>query len=1143
MEKYQEWGFLSPKIRRIMKLTLLFTLLCILHISANTYAQTTQVSVDVQNGTFYDVVKQIEKQSEYLFFYNSKDIPNDLPVSLQETKSNITEILDHLVKEYNLSYKINDRHIFLTRNTAVQQQGKRITGTVKDPNGEPIIGANVSIKGTAVGTITDINGSFSIEATPGVTLLISYIGYMSKEISVDNKSLYDIQMTEDTQNLDEVIVVGYGTQKKANLTGAVSQVSGDVLNSRPISNLGEGLQGIIPNLNVTTGSGLPGQGATYNVRGCTSITEGAGPLVLIDGVQMDPNLISPQDVESVTVLKDAASAAIYGARGGYGVILITTKNGNKNDKTTISVSANWGVYQPTTVPRTPNSLDWVNYINQVAANAGQQPVYNDTYISYVKAYYNDPVNNSSVFYDPAANDPKHLNDPSAWSYCGNTDWYGETINSVALDQRYNISMQGGTEKTRYYVSQSFNNKGGLMKFYDDNYQRWNTNVKVSSQITKWLELTGKVMYNYSDQDLPTPGIWGGWGNLFMDYLSPLMPLKHPDGNFSGQGTDTNPAAIQSMGGYGRTKINDAWLTGAVKITPLSGLTINADYTFNYYSQDDDVFVREYYEYRRLPDTEALYPWTTPNSSKSTQSNDYYSAFNVYAQYDKSISKNNFSVMVGYNNESKSNRGFGVERQKLISNDIPFIKLASGDTYTRNEVSTEWGIEGFFARINYDYDGKYYLSFNGRYDGTSKFPIGHRYAFFPSVSAAWRISSEKFMEPTKSILDDLKLRLSYGSLGNQGGVDNFTYYPGMGVDTNYGYLLNGSLISKVSAPGLVSDNYTWETINQFDAGVDFSLLNSRLSGSFDWYQRMTLDMLAPSQPYPATLGTSAPKVNSADMRTRGWDLSLNWQDRTASGFSYRIGFILSDYQGEITRYYNPTGSIDDKTWYEGKKIGDKWGYTTVGLFQSPEDVAGWVDQSKLYGGQWMPGDIKLKDLDGDNQITYGKKTLSDHGDLSVIGNTEPRYSYGIKLGGDFKGFDLDLFFQGVGRKDFFPGGMGFWGCSAYYQMPTDWTVANSWTPENTDALLPRPSMGNSYNQQTQTGYKFNAGYLRLKNLTLGYTLPKELTQKVYIGRARVYFSGQNLFCITSLPYIYDPETLNYHVYPVQRTFSVGLDINF
>ena len=316
MEKYQEWGFLSPKIRRIMKLTLLFTLLCILHISANTYAQTTQVSVDVQNGTFYDVVKQIEKQSEYLFFYNSKDIPNDLPVSLQETKSNITVILDHLVKEYNLSYKINDRHIFLTRNTAVQQQGKRITGTVKDPNGEPIIGANVSIKGTAVGTITDINGSFSIEATPGVTLLISYIGYMSKEISVDNKSLYDIQMTEDTQNLDEVIVVGYGTQKKANLTGAVSQVSGDVLNSRPISNLGEGLQGIIPNLNVTTGSGLPGQGATYNVRGCTSITEGAGPLVLIDGVQMDPNLISPQDVESVTVLKDAASAAIYGARGG-----------------------------------------------------------------------------------------------------------------------------------------------------------------------------------------------------------------------------------------------------------------------------------------------------------------------------------------------------------------------------------------------------------------------------------------------------------------------------------------------------------------------------------------------------------------------------------------------------------------------------------------------------------------------------------------------------------------------------------------------------------------------------------------------------------------------------------------------------------
>lgn len=1139
MEKYQEWDILSPKMRRIMKTTLVFMLLCIMHISANTYAQTTQLSVDVKNGTFYDVVKQIETQSEYLFFYNSKDIPNDLPVSVKETTSNITVILDVVAKKHNLSYKINDRHIFLTRNT-VTQPGKKITGTVKDSHGESIIGANVSIKGTTTGTITDVNGNFSLEATPGVRLFVSYIGYIPKDVVVNNQSLYHIEMAEDTQSLEEVVVVGYGTQKKANLTGAVSQVSGKVLNSQPISNLGQGLQGVVPNLNVTTGSGLPGEGAKYNVRGSVSIT-GGEPLVLIDGVQMDPNLISPQDVESVTVLKDAASAAIYGARGGYGVILITTKNGGVNDKPAISVSANWGVYQPTNIPKTPNSLDWANYINQVAANAGQQSIYNDTYMHYIKSYYNDPMNNPSVFYDPAANDPKHLNDPTAWSYCGNTDWYGETINSLALDQRYNISLQGGTSNTKYYVSQSFNNNGGLMKYYDDNYQRWNTNIKVSSQVTKWLELSGKVMYNYSSQDLPTPGIWGGWGNLFMDYLSPLMPMRHPDGNFSGQGTDTNPAAIQSMGGHGRTKINDAWLTGAVKLTPLDGLTVNADYTFNYYGKDEDVFVREYYEYRRLPGTEALYPWTTPNSVENKQTNDYYAAFNVYAQYEKTLSKNYFSIMAGYNNETKSNRGFGAQRQNLISNDVPFIGLSSGQMYTRNDASTAWGIEGVFTRINYNYDSKYYIEFNGRYDGTSKFPQGDRYAFFPSVSGAWRISAEKFMEPTRKVLDDLKVRLSYGSLGNQGGVDNFTYFPGMGVDTKYGYLMNGSLISKVSVPALVSDSYTWETINQFDAGIDFTFLNSRLTGSFDWYKRMTLDMLAPFQPYPATLGADAPKVNCADMKTTGWDLSLTWQDQTKSGFNYRIGFVLSDYQGEITKYYNPTGKID--TWYAGKKIGDVWGYTTVDLFQSADDVANSPSQEKLYGGQWMPGDIKLKDLDGDKQITYGKNTLSDHGDLSVIGNKEPRYSYGIKLGGDYKAFDLDMFFQGVGRKDFFPGGMGFWGSARDYQLPTDWAVANSWTPDNTDAYLPRPSMGNTYNQQTQTRYKMNAGYLRLKNLTVGYTLPKVLTQKAYISRARIYFSGQNLFCMTSLPEIYDPETTNYHTYPVQRTFSFGLDINF
>lgn len=1111
-------------------------------ISTSVFAQ---VTVSVKQQTIKQALRTIEKATDYRFFYSNQLPDLNKTTSFEINDQSIDATMRILLNGTDLIYeKKENNQIYLAVKKAEAEEKKnlRISGTILDNNDEPIIGANVTIKGTTTGTITDIDGNFSLDASPGMTLRISYIGYVTREIQVSNQLNYKIKLVEDYQNLDEVVIVGYGTQRKANLTGAVSQISGDVLTKQPISNLGQGLQGVIANLNVNTGSGLPGQGSTYNVRGSTSITKNGGPLILIDGVQMDPNLISPQDVESITVLKDAASAAIYGARGGYGVILITTKNGTLNNKPTISVSVNWGVYQPTTVPKTPNSLDWANYINQVAANAGQQPVYNDTYMSYIKAHYNDPKNNPSVFYDPAANDPKYLNDPTAWSYCGNTDWYGEIINSASLDRRYNISLRGGTDNTKYYVSQSFNNNGGIMKFYDDNYQRWNTNMKVSSQVTKWLELTGKVMYNYSDQDLPTPGIWGGWGNLFMDYLSPLMPLRHPDGNFSGQGTDTNPAAIQSMGGYGRTKINDAWLTGAVKITPLTGLTVNADYTFNYYSKDEENFVREYYEYRRLPGAEALYPWTTPNSMENKQTNDYYGAFNIYAQYEKTLSKNYFSVMMGYNNETKSNRGFGAQRQNLISNDVSFIGLASGQTFTRNDASTAWGIEGAFTRINYNYDGKYYIEFNGRYDGTSKFPEGHRYAFFPSVSGAWRITGEKFMEPTKKILDDLKIRMSYGSLGNQFGVDNFAYYPAMGIDTQYKYLMNGALISKVSVPPLVSDNYTWETIRQFDVGLDFALLNSRLTGSFDWYQRMTLDMLAPSQPYPATLGTTAPKVNSADMKTTGWDLSLTWQDRTAFGLTYRVGVILSDYQGEITRYYNPTGKFDN-THYKGKKIGDTWGYTTAGLFQSAEDVANSPSQANIYAGQWMPGDVKLKDMNGDNEITYGKRTLSDHGDLSVIGNTEPRYSYGVKLGADYKGFDLDLFFQGIGRKDFFPGGMGFWGSNVYYQIPTDWAAENSWTPENTDGFLPRPSMGNSYNQQTQTRYKLNARYLRLKNLTFGYTLPKGFTQKAYVSRARIYFSGQNLFCITPLPYIYDPETLNYHTYPIQRTFSIGLDISF
>lgn len=1130
-------------IFRVMKLTSLFGVLCVSSAFAiNVNSQSLRVNIHANQKQAKEVIKQIEEQTDYLFVYNHDKVNLNNTVTIQANNETVAEVLNQMFAGTDIIYAMQGNNILLMQKDAVvQQSGKVVTGTIVDPSGMPVIGANVMVKGTTNGTITDMDGKFSLEVEEGATLQISYIGYANQEIKVGNQKTLSIALKEDAEALDELVVVGYGTMKKENLTGAIAQVSSDVLESKPISNLGQGLQGVIPNLNVTTGSGLPGQGASYNVRGATSIT-GGGPLILVDGVQMDPNLIAPQDVASISVLKDAASAAIYGARGGYGVILITTKNGGKNDKPTISFSTNLGIYQPTMIPNTPNSMQFVNYINQVAANAGQQPIYNETYMSYVEAYYNDPINNSSVFYDPAANDPKHLNDPTAWSYCGNTDWYSELVHPLSFDQRYNLSLRGGTKNTKYYVSQSFNNNSGLMKYYDDKYQRWNTNMKVSSSITDWLEVGGKIAYNYSNQSLPATQNWGGsgWTNLFLDYLSPFMPVKHPDGNFSGQGTDTNPAAFHELGGYSHTKINDTWLTGNVRITPLEGLTINADYTFNYYSKDVSDFVREYYEYRRLPGTEALYPWTTPNGITNMQNNDYYNAFNIYAQYDRSFAKHNLGVTIGYNYETKANRGFGVERKELISNDVPYIGLASGEVYTRNSGSTEWGIDGMFVRLNYDYDSKYYVSFSGRYDGSSKFPSSHRYAFFPSVSGAWRISSENFMESSKNWLDDLKIRLSYGSLGNQAGVGNFTYFPALGVNSSYGYLMNGSLITTVSAPGLVSNNYTWETIKQVDAGLDFLLFNNRLSGTFDWYQRMTYDMLAPSRPYPETLGTSAPKVNSADMKTRGWEVSLKWQDKIGN-LDYHVGFVLSDYIAEITRYYNPTGNID--TWYEGKKVGDIWGYTTVDLFKSPEEVSSWADQSELYGGQWMPGDIKLQDLNGDDKISKGNRTLKNHGDLSVIGNTEPRFNYGITLGGSFKGFDLDVFFQGIGKKDFFPGGQGFWGSYYYFDIPTAWCIENTWTPENQDALLPRPSMGNGYNQQTQSRYKFNAGYLRLKNLTIGYTIPKVLTEKIFINKARIYFSGQNLFCITSLPDIYDPETLGYGTYPVQRVFSFGLDVSF
>lgn len=1032
--------------------------------------------------------------------------------------------------------------VFMPTNAWAQQKIDVTVTVIDESNAEPMTGATISLVGNpSKATATDVNGIGILRGVPSDgSLIINFIGYTNQTIKINNQTKIEVALIADVIGIEQVVVVGFGSQKKVNLTGAVASVSGDILDNRPISNIGQGLQGVIPNLNVSTGSGLPGQGSTYNIRGTTSLS-GGSPLILVDGVQMDPNLVNPQDVSSISVLKDAASAAIYGARGAFGVILITTKQGTKNQKATISVNANLGLRQPTVIPKTMGSVDYANYMNMVVKNSGWgAPYFDDEYMSAIKKYQANPIAENAVFMYSKSSDK------TKYEYSGDTDWYGDIMNTVALSQQYNISLNGGTDKTQYFMSLGYINDRGLMKAYADTYERFNANINLKSQVSKWLEVSGRALYTHTIQKMPGGGNQGGdefrnWSeSLFGGDLRPLMPIYHPDGNYSGQGNWTNPMAFAEQGGYKNTKNNDLWLTGAIKATPLKGMNIVADYTFNYYNSDQARKIRKFLEYRAVPGTEQFYPWTKDSYLQNNTSQDYYSAINAYIDYEIQLGRHYLKAMVGYNQESKALRGYGARRMRPINEEVDYIGLATGDITLQGNASTAWGVQGFVFRLNYNFDERYLLEINGRQDISSKFPAGHRSGFFPSASVAWRIAREAFMDGASSWLSDLKIRASYGQLGNQALSSNFPYYPAMGVNANYGYILGDGRPVSIGAPGLVSDNFTWETVTQLDLGLDFAFFNSRLNGSFDWYNRQTSGMMAPAKPYPAQLGANAPNVNAASMSTMGWEASLKWSDRTASGFGYSVGVVMADYQAKIDSYDNPTGTLS--SYYSGQMINEVWGYTTLGKFKDQADINSHASQKDLNGGTWYAGDIKFADLDKSGSVNNGNNTLANHGDLSIIGNKTPRYSYGFTFSADWYGFDFDLFFQGVAKQDFFPGGDQFWGLGNEWGVPIDWQAGKFWTPENTEAYLPRQSFSNG-NRQTQTGYKMDGAYLRLKQLTLGYTLPRSVTDKAKISKLRFYFTGQNLFCLTSLPSQYDPETLNLGTYPPQRIFSFGVNLTF
>lgn len=957
--------------------------------------------------------------------------------------------------------------------------------------------------------------------------------------------------------------------KKVNLTGAVASVEGDILKNRPLANIGQGLQGVVPNLKVNVG-GAPGQGSSFQIRGDASIN-GGSPLVLVDNVQMDPNMVNPEDIESISVLKDAASAAIYGARAAYGVILITTKSGKTNSKPQISFNASGYWSKPAMEMHNINSLDYLTMRDIAFQNGGGSgSLATPALWEHVKGYMNGTYKHTEYFDESV--------DQNQWIYNGNTDWFNE-LYTTNFSQQYNVSLNGGTEKTTYYASVGFADQKGVLKMTDDNYRKFNANISVSSQITKWLKASAKIMHTYSIENHPTgsgSACVGGYGGMLKNDLSPLMPITHshtgrlvrkagapaindPENGiittgglvyeeenktyYSGQSSYTNPYSVSRLGGTTETKKNDLWMTGALQITPIEGLVINADYTFNFYNNGGKGVRKNYLEYRAVAGTELPYPWTDPSSVQFDNSEDYYNSFNIFAEYSKSFNDvHNFKIMGGYNQEYKHNKYFYANRSNLISTDVHDLDMATGDKDLGSS-ETHWGVLGYFVRLNYNYNNRYLFEFNGRYDGTSKFPKGSRFAFFPSFSAAWRISEENFFKPIKTVVDNLKLRLSYGSLGNQAVKSNFGYLQDYGT-SQMGYLLGGKKPQVVNPYGsLIAGDMTWETVNQVNVGVDFNLLGNRLTGSFDWYQRDTKDMLTPADELPSVLGAGIGNMNNGSMRTRGWKLSIGWNDKLESGFGYWTKFVLSDYQSEITAYNgNKAGKISG--YYVGRKIGEIWGLTADGLFQSQEEIDNYLSQTGLQNTTFRPGDVKYVDISGDGVLAWGQETIYDkeHTDKSIIGNETPRYQFGWTVGAEYKNFDLEMFFQGIGKRDLAVGEAQFWGFTNQWDVPYE-SALDYWTPENTDAYFPAPDWNKWINRETSTRYLQKGSYMRLKNITLGYNVPQSMLSKIGISRLRLYVTGENVFTVTKLNDSFDPETVNNLAYPLTKKWSIGLNLTF
>jgi len=1083
-----------------------------------------------------------------MFSYRDVTLDDRKDITLTVKDESVESILNKVLVKKGLIYTKTGNTIAIKPHISTPDrvdQEKKITGTITDEQGEPIIGANVLEKGTTIGVITDFNGNFSLQVSNKATLIISYIGYTTKEISVENNTSFTIQLDEDTQNLDEVIVVGYGTQKRANLTGAVATISAKELEDRPVTNAAQALQGKIANLNVINSSGKPGDKATFNIRGYAGLGESYTPLIIVDGVTGYFDDLNPNDIETITVLKDAAASAIYGAQAAYGVILVTTKSGTKNEKPVISYNNNFSFNSPTVLPKTAGSLEFAKLFREASINDGGGGVIDLETMERIEKYYYDPTS--------IPNNVPQLGNPERWSDWGdgrsnaNENWAKAMFKNNQLNQSHNISVTGGTHLSTYMMSLGYLRDEGKLRYYDDHYDRFNAAVKVNTDVTKWF--TVGISARYAKEKSVTPAYYmnpdGGIGSLinWTWAVWPTIPVKDPNGHFSPAGRMAFIAQANPHTSY----TDNLWGTITAQFKILPGWTAHADFTYNKWTQKTTYSKGLIYSWSVSDE-----PYLDSTSQETTQVwqrsyNDDYTTSNIYSTYEKEINGHTFKIMAGTQQEYKKKWFLAADKMGLVLPGQPSISTATGTLNARDEMD-HWSTLGFFGRANYDYMGRYLFEFNLRRDGSSRYADGNRWGTFPAFSLGWNIAKEDFFSPYTRTFSELRIRGSWGELGNMKGKE-YQYISTISYDAKTNYIMDTQRIGAFGTPSLIAYN-TWEKTKSLDFGIDISALNNRLTASFDWYQRDIIGLITKGETVPAVLGAESPSTNNADVRNRGWEFTVGWRSFFSLAnkpFNYSANFNISDYQGEVLKYSNPKGLIND--WYVGKKMGEIWGFTTdhIIIDAAEADELNQTGAQRFFGSNWARGDMKYKDLNGDGFVNEGNKTLDDPGDLSIIGNSTPRYNYGFGFNADWNGFDFSFFFQGTGKRDLWMSnklsrglGGGQWDSNVWKNTLDCWREDGS----NLDPYWPRMYLGNrNKNLSTQTKYLDNAAYLRLKNLQLGYSLPKSVINNLPLERVRFYFSGDNLFTITNINENFDPESPNESLYPLSKSISFGLNVTF